>query len=284
MFKNFRKKILGIGYWDSLIGGIFSSFLFFPISKIFLFFKDKNIVPKRVREGIDWGVRRAVTIHPKFVDNLLSNKALILYWSGTGNTEKTANAIEQGIRKAGLKTKIKKISDSLCEDYYDYDLVCFGTPVYDGLPPKPVINFVQNKFREYRQSPSEIRVPARRIPGKNALVFVTFSGHHVGIDEALPAGKYIVQEFEHLGFEIVGEWYIVGEHHGWTEGSIRGRLGNIKGRPTAEDLNRIEEETIKLVKSLIRAEKSKESKLISLSKIMTVFSSLTIKKMRIVVD
>ncbi len=93
-------------------------------------------------------------------------------------------------------------------------------------------------------------VPALKIPGKYALVFVTFSGPHVGIDEALPAGKYLVQEFEHLGFDVKGEWYIVGEFHGWKTGSTRGKMGDIRGRPNTEDLARIEKKAARLAKSL----------------------------------
>jgi hypothetical protein len=48
------------------------------------------------------------------------------------------------------------------------------------------------------------------------------------------------QYFEHLGFTIVGEWYTVGEFNGLEEESIKGKLGNIKGRPNEEDLLDIE--------------------------------------------
>ena len=34
--------------------------------------------------------------------------ALIIYWSKTGNTEKVANAIKQGLEEADIKVTIKK--------------------------------------------------------------------------------------------------------------------------------------------------------------------------------
>jgi hypothetical protein len=54
----------------------------------------------------------------------------------------------------------------------------------------------------------------QRFPGKNALVFVTYSGPHTGIDEAPPVGKDIRQYFEHRGFNVIDEWYILSEYHG----------------------------------------------------------------------
>lgn len=62
---------------------------------------------------------------------------------------------------------------------------------------------------------------------------------------------------EHLGFEVKGEWYIVGEFHGWKAGSTRGRLGDIRVRPNAEDLARIEEKTVELVRAVKCVSKSR---------------------------
>ena len=85
---------------------------------------------------------------------------------------------------------------------------------------------------------------------KNALVYVTYSGPHCGINEALPTGKYLRQFFEHLGFEVKGEWYEVGEFHGWEEGSTLGIFGDIRGRPNKKDLDFVEMKTIQIAKSL----------------------------------
>lgn len=233
---------------------LFSLTLRFPLSRSpYLFALNWHLSPKKLKDPLEWGVRRAVTFHPSLSKNFRTGKALIIYYSRTGNTEKVARAIERGLRKGGLEPTIKKVSEALGEDYYDYDLVCFGTPVMHALPPPPVMKLIHKKFGEYRELPSEVRVPAHPIPGKYALVFVTFSGPHVGVAEALPAGKLLVQEFLHLGFDVKGEWYVVGEFHGEKVLSIRGFPGDTRGRPNAEDLARIEEKTIKLVKSLKHA-------------------------------
>jgi hypothetical protein len=80
------------------------------------------------------------------------------------------------------------------------------------------------------------------VPGKDALIFCTYSGPHTGIREAIPAGTSVGQFFEHLGFVIVDEWYALSEFHESEEFSTVGRMGNIKGLPIQQDLKRIEDQ------------------------------------------
>ena len=70
---------------------------------------------------------------------------------------------------------------------------------------------------------------------KNVLMFCTFSGPHTGLDEATPVGKYVGQFFAHLGFTVLEEWYILNEVHGSKEHNTKGRMGDIKGKPTKEN-------------------------------------------------
>jgi len=49
-----------------------------------------------------------------------------------------------------------------------------------------------------------------------------------------PDGKTIRQYFDLFGFNVVGEWYIISEFHGREDMSTLGRLGDIRGRPTAK--------------------------------------------------
>lgn len=177
------------------------------------------------------------------------NNALIIYFSKTGNTEKVASAIKRGLEKAGLEVTVKKVDEATEEELYDYDLVCFGSPVLHSLPPPPVFKFIRKNEKKYRKT-DEVNLSSPRFINKNAIIFCTYSGSHCGISEALPVGKYIRQFFEHLGFDIKAEWYEVGEFHGWEAGSTKGRLGDIRGRPNAEDLALVELRTTQLVRSL----------------------------------
>jgi hypothetical protein len=82
------------------------------------------------------------------------------------------------------------------------------------------------------------------------VVFCTYSGPHTGIDEAIPACKYMGQFFAHIGIHVAGEWYIIGEYHGKEDRSTMGPLGDIRGRPNARDLQKVEQDAIELLKSL----------------------------------
>ena len=171
--------------------------------------------------------------------------ALIIYWSKTGNTKKVANSIKQGLEEASFQVTMKKPEEAENIDYFDYDLVCLGAPSYSWHPPEPMTNFLKKKFATYRQQ-GKVKLSAPKVPGKSALIFVTYSGPHTGIDEATPAGKDMRQYFEHIGFAVIDEWYILSEFHGSLENSTKGRMGDIRGKPTSEDLQKIKENSVRL--------------------------------------
>jgi len=171
--------------------------------------------------------------------------ALIVYWSNTGNTEKVANEIKEGLELSGLKTDLKKAQEAAEVDFFDYDLVCVGSPSIEWQPAKPVADLLKSKLNLYRTQ-GKIKPRAPKVEGKNALVFCTYSGPHTGIDEAAPAVKTMRQYFEHFGFNVVGEWYVIGEFHGREDLSTKGRLGDIRGKPTADDLAKIKKKAQQL--------------------------------------
>ena len=173
-------------------------------------------------------------------------EAIIIYWSKTGNTEKVALAIREGLQEAGANCLLKRVEDAEDVDFYAYDLVCIGFPSYQWSPAPAMDKFLKDKFAAYRKE-GQVKESAPSIPGKNALIFCTYSGPHTGIREAKPAGLYAGQFFEHLGFTVLDEWYIVGEFHGREELSTRGRLGDIRGRPTEEDLRTVKQDARRLV-------------------------------------
>jgi flavorubredoxin len=179
--------------------------------------------------------------------------ALIVYWSKTGNTEKVANAIRHGLEETGIQVTMKKPDEADNIDYFDYDLVCVGAPSYSWHLPEPMTNFLKKKFAVYRQQ-GKVKPSAPKIPGKNALIFVTYSGPHTGIDEAMPVGKDMRQFFEHIGFTVLDEWYVLSEFHGSLENSTKGKMGDIRGKPTKEELLKVRKDAetiaVKLGKEL----------------------------------
>ena len=174
---------------------------------------------------------------------------MILYWSSTGNTEKVAIAIEAGLEDSGLDVSLLKTTQAQNTDYFDYDLVCVGTPSIQWHPPKPVKEFLLKKFDEYKKQ-EKIKPGSPTVPGKNALIFCTYSGPHTGLREATPAGLYIGQFFEHIGFTVLDEWYILSDFHCSEEHSTKGRMGDIRGKPTKEELQKIRRDAKKLASKL----------------------------------
>jgi len=57
-------------------------------------------------------------------------KALVVYDSATGNTEKMARAIGDGIREAGLDVKVKQVKDTTLADLISAEVIVLGSPTY----------------------------------------------------------------------------------------------------------------------------------------------------------
>ena len=176
-------------------------------------------------------------------------KALIIYESLSGNTKKVAEAIHKGLLNAGMDSLLKPVKAAAEEDFFAYDLVCFGAPSYSWHVPKSSEAYLKAKFQEYRNKGCVLPC-APLIEGKNALVFCTYSGPHTGIREAIPTGLYIGQFFEHFGFAVADEWYVLSEFIGSEKNSTQGRMGNIKGLPSEDDLQRLTGRAQKLAERL----------------------------------
>jgi len=175
-------------------------------------------------------------------------KVALVYWSKTGNTEKVANAIRRGLIKE-VDLSFWRIDEAEEHSFLDYNLYCIGFPSYNWHPPEPVTKYLKEHHRKNVKA-GIVKPSSPRIQGKNALVFCTYSGPHTGLDEAIPAVKYAGQFFEHIGVSVIAEWCILSEFIGNERASTQGRMGDIRGKPTEEELAKITEDTIKLVQSL----------------------------------
>ena len=175
---------------------------------------------------------------------------LNLYFSGTGNTKKVADIIAETARAEGSTVDTVRIQKTMDEnfDLLEYDTVFAGSGVYEWLPGQPVISLFNKLAREYRKN-GIINQPAHKRYPQKAVIYCTYGGTHTGINEAIPTVKYMGQLFDHLGFDIIGEWYFVGEFHGgFRDFSKKGKLGDITGRPNQSDLNEISE----MVKGILK--------------------------------
>ena len=161
---------------------------------------------------------------------------LNIYFSSTGNTAKVAKAIEKVLQETDHQVDTLEVTKDTNIDLLPYDLIFLGSGVYAWLPGKPLMDLMTKLRRRYAEN-SNIKPAAPKMIGKKAVVYCSYGGAHTGINEAVPAVKYMGQLFDHLGFEVIAEWYIVGEYHGKLKRlSEAGRLGNIQGRPNEADL------------------------------------------------
>ncbi len=165
-------------------------------------------------------------------------KALILYDSLGGNTEKVAKRIHSALVERGAQAELIKVAEDTELDLYDYDLLYLGSPVIAWGPTNTMRDFVMKKLRAYHKEKIQPSAPLR--PGKFAVSFCTYSGTHIGEDEAIPLTKWFSSFLRHLGCQVMGEWNIVGEFHNMEEPNINGRLGDIRGRPNEHDLLDVE--------------------------------------------
>jgi len=180
---------------------------------------------------------------------LVKLKTAVVYWSNTGNTEKVAEAVRQGLEDAGMKPTMHRVEETEGVDYADYGLFCLGFPSFEWHPPKPVTDYLRRNLVKHRKM-GLVKTGSPRVPGKHALIFCTYSGPHTGLNEATPAVKYAGQFFEHIGFDVAAEWCILAEFHGREEESTKGRMGDIRGKPTEEDLEKVRGDTRRLALSL----------------------------------
>ena len=178
-------------------------------------------------------------------------KALIVYWSATGNTEKVAFAIRDGLIEAGVNVNIVKTRGNEILEFNEYDLISVGFPIYSCFLPEIMDKFLKGIYQKYYRE-KRIILGAPKIPGKHALIFCTYAGAHSGFDEAIPAVKYAGQLFIHFGIPVIDEWYVVGEVHENPEASFKGKLGDIRGRPTDEELTKIRLDAFNLEKRLTK--------------------------------
>jgi flavodoxin I len=137
----------------------------------------------------------------------------------------------------GVHSTILKIKPDLDVNYFDYHLVFIGVPVYANLPPKPTVRFLEKQ----RSERGTVVAAAPELPGHFAVMFCTYGGGHTGLNEAIPALKYMGQFFEHVGIRVVDEWPVVGVFRQIKDPNYNtdGRIGNVMDRPSEQDLNDI---------------------------------------------
>lgn len=179
-------------------------------------------------------------------------RVLNLFYTLTKNTEKVAQQIHDAVEELGYPIDTINVTSGEQDiDILQYNMVFMGSGVYGSLPGQPLIKLLQRLTHQYKKA-GELKPACPRRPSAYTVIYCTYGGGHTGINEAVPAVKIMGQFYDHLGYTIVSEWYIVGEY--LTEKnrnlSVDGRLGDIRGRPNQQDLLEVKEKVLGLFKSL----------------------------------
>jgi flavodoxin len=70
-------------------------------------------------------------------------KALVVYYSVYGNTEKVAKALASGLETGGVKADCVKVDAVKFDELGGFDLLCVGSPVHAWNASKPMKVFLE---------------------------------------------------------------------------------------------------------------------------------------------
>ncbi len=77
-------------------------------------------------------------------------KALISYYSKSGNTKKMAEYIKEGISSVEkMEVAVKKISETALEDMLNSDVIIIGSPTYFGVMTAEVKELMDKSIKYY---------------------------------------------------------------------------------------------------------------------------------------
>jgi len=84
-------------------------------------------------------------------------KALVVYDSVTGNTEKMAKAIGDGIRESGLNVEVKKVDDTTLDDLVGADAIAMGSPTHFSTMSAKMKTLIDKSIEIWPNEPGKLR-------------------------------------------------------------------------------------------------------------------------------
>ncbi|MFH1460695.1 MAG: NAD(P)H-dependent oxidoreductase [Candidatus Omnitrophota bacterium] len=83
-------------------------------------------------------------------------KALVGYYSRTGNTEKMAQIISQSLKKTGIEVDLKEITQISADMLVDYEILILGSPTYYGSMAYQVKKLLDESVKHHRKLEGKI--------------------------------------------------------------------------------------------------------------------------------
>ena len=103
-------------------------------------------------------------------------KVLIVYDSRSGNTEKMAHAVSEGVSEEGLDVEVKRVEDASVDELPGVDGLILGSPVYYGLPTAKIKEFIDESVKYHG-----------KLDGKVGGAFASSGGTHTGAETTVMA-------------------------------------------------------------------------------------------------
>lgn len=150
----------------------------------------------------------------------MSRRALILYASVTGNTEKVANQFERTLIESGWACELVKVDETT--NFYDeavyfddFDLLLLGSPIHSSAPSAQIVKNLAMMEPQppnlYRNPVHLTRSPLRPAHTPLGVAFVTYSGISFGPMEALSALGTLEMYMQYQFVSVVGKFACPGK-------------------------------------------------------------------------
>jgi NAD(P)H dehydrogenase (quinone) len=128
------------------------------------------------------------------------SEILIVYYSRSGNTEKLAKAVAEGVREGRGNPTLKKVDEIDARELPNFDGVIAGSPVYFGTMAAELKKFFDDSV-----------VVRKKLVNKVGAAFAT-SAHRTGGKETTIIS--ILQAMLIAGLVVVGDPLETGGHYG----------------------------------------------------------------------
>jgi len=103
-------------------------------------------------------------------------KVLIVFDSRSGNTEKMAFQVAEGVKSMGVEVQVKKVDEASVDELPGVDGLILGSPVYYGLPSGKVKEFIDASIKYHG-----------KLDGKVGGAFTSSGGAHTGAETTILA-------------------------------------------------------------------------------------------------
>jgi len=85
------------------------------------------------------------------------SKALVVYDSRTGNTEKMGKAIGEGLKEGGLDTEVKNVDNTSLDDLVTADAIVLGSPTYFSTMSDKMKTFIDKSVKLFPGEPGKLK-------------------------------------------------------------------------------------------------------------------------------